>query len=55
MGFLTPILFRNDSYNSIKDNPEQVVRNILSAMREPDAMSFAIHSFRKPRWWQFWK
>ena len=24
-------------------------------MSKEDATSFALHSFRKPRWWQFWK
>jgi len=32
MGYMTPILFLNDGYSSIKENPEEVTNNVCKAM-----------------------
>jgi hypothetical protein len=57
MGFLTPILFRNDSADILEQEPEQVVQAIISAMnntRERNK-SFSIRSTSKRKWYQLWK
>jgi hypothetical protein len=42
MGFLTTIMFRNDSWNIIRDNPRKVVENILDAMQNHEARHYGI-------------
>lgn len=55
MGYLTPILFRNDSAQMLSKEPEQVIAIIKKAMSNHKDQTYAIH-YRKPRkWWQFWK
>lgn len=50
MGYMTTIMFLNDSYGDIKNNPEQVTKNILDAMDNMDEPSkvFSIGSFSNP-------
>jgi hypothetical protein len=54
MGYLTPILIRNDSLGIIQDSPE-TLKKIISACQNPDEGSLSLHYWTKPPWWKFWE
>lgn len=55
MGYLTPILFRNDHADLLDNEPEQVIATIKVAMQAYIAQSYPIIEYRKPKWYQFLK
>lgn len=55
MGYLTPILFRNDSASTIRDNPDQVANAIYFAMNNEKGSHYPIYSYAPRKWWQFWR
>ena len=50
MGYQTTIMFLNDAYSNIKENPEQVIENILDAMNNTHEQSktYSIGCFANP-------
>ena len=55
MGYLTPILFRNDSGHMLNKSPDEVIQAIKRAMMSHEDKSYSVRYVRKRKWYQFWK
>lgn len=55
MGYLTPILFRNDSGQMLDKSPEEVIDAIREAMSSHEDKSYGVRYYRTRKWYQFWK
>lgn len=55
MGYLTPILIRNDDLDLLKEDP-QAIDKIYSACIADTEHSISLQRYRtRKHWWQFWK
>jgi hypothetical protein len=55
MGYLTPMLFRNDDIHMLKEDPEALDK-IYSACQTPRPTDISLQgNFRRKPWWAFWK
>jgi hypothetical protein len=58
MGYLTPILFRNDYIHELVSDPEQLAKIVHDASVSSVSKSYGFVAKKKNedrRWWQFWK
>jgi len=55
MGYLTPMLFRNDDIHLLKEDP-QALEKILDACNDTKPKEYSLQgNFRRKPWWAFWK
>ena len=55
MGYLTPILLRNDDIHLLKEDP-LALDKLLDACRETKQKDYSLQgNFRRKPWWAFWK
>lgn len=55
MGYLTPMLFRNDDIHLLKEDPEALDK-IYSACQNTKPVDMSLQgNFRRKPWWAFWK
>jgi len=54
MGYLTPLLFRNDSLDMLKKDPD-TLNKIESACHSLEKSAISLVSYSKSPWWKFWK
>ena len=48
MGYLTPLLIRNDSIEDIRNHPQETIEQIIRAIQQPEPYTLQIGSFYNP-------
>lgn len=55
MGYLTPFLIRNDSFDMLNKEPEQVIDALKDAMNNRNSNTYGVTYFKRRKWYEFWK